>query len=403
MKKILRYWFYVFSILTITNKELRADNGNNEVDDDDDSVSINNNNNCPAICGDGKDSSHNLCLSSLTQQDCAPNEYITPNAGICNCCPLCVGGLGGLHEECNEQSPCAMGLKCDKTMTCQLDKNTCAYSYHLAGVTRLPSCEVDGSFAAVQCKGDRLSGRCFCYSETGKRIHGWSWWRESEGMTCACSRMKYKMIQDGLGDNTLHCDSMGNFEALQCTGGVCWCAEPTTGQILSGTRAVPEAMWKFLPCYDFSKFGSTYLRQCESSAYAQNLLKKAYAAHGTTEIEFNNILCDYDGSYGRYSISNGIASCYWRDGTRLGSFQVQSNKVTSMNCYCARDQKIFSEAGMIHRLTCSGNGNYESIQDINGKIFCVDGDGFAVSDPVETDILPDCSKYIYYETRGVLD
>lgn len=36
----------------------------------------------------------------------------------------------------------------------------CSYTRHLpAAVTQRPTCELDGSFAAKQCKGDMVSGR----------------------------------------------------------------------------------------------------------------------------------------------------------------------------------------------------------------------------------------------------
>ena len=96
--------------------------------------------------------------------------------------------------------------------------------------------------------------RCFCYSETGNRISGWSWWREAQNMTCACSRLKYHLENQGEQDeNTLHCNEKGNFEALQCTNGICWCANETTGEMLHHTRAVPESMWTYLPCCKYIK------------------------------------------------------------------------------------------------------------------------------------------------------
>lgn len=47
-----------------------------------------------------------------------------------------------------------------------------------------PLCEKDGTYAAKQCRGDRLTGRCFCYSKTGQRIFGWSWWKDADDMNC---------------------------------------------------------------------------------------------------------------------------------------------------------------------------------------------------------------------------
>lgn len=60
---------------------------------------------------------------------------------------------------------------------------------------------------------------------------------------------------------------------------------------------------------------------------------------------------------------------------------------------CARDTIVYREAGIPFTLACGGNGNYEYSQDQNGKLFCVDSDGFVVT----TEVAPNesCDKYIY--------
>lgn len=57
---------------------------------------------------------------------------------------------------------------------------------------------------------------------------------------------------------------------------------------------------------DVAEMGTQYLRECESAAYAQMILRHALYEHGTTDVSFNNIQCDYDGSYGKYRIENGM-------------------------------------------------------------------------------------------------
>lgn len=52
--------------------------------------------------------------------------------------------------------------------------------------------------------------------------------------------------------------------------------------------------------------GIHYLRQCESAAYAQNLLRNALIKRGTLDISLTNIQCDYDGNYGKYRVENGM-------------------------------------------------------------------------------------------------
>lgn len=64
---------------------------------------------------------------------------------------------------------------------------------------------------------------------------------------------------------------------------------------------------------------------------------------------------------------------------------------------CARDEQYMSELTLSLTLICSGNGNYDSMQDENGMIFCVDRDGFAVSELIDPSVFnSDCSPYFWY-------
>lgn len=67
-------------------------------------------------------------------------------------------------------------------------------------------------------------------------------------MTCKCSRQRYRAERVGRLDVTLHCLPNGNFEALQCDMGICWCADEQNGFVKPDTFAVPESLWTFLPC-----------------------------------------------------------------------------------------------------------------------------------------------------------
>ena len=57
---------------------------------------------------------------------------------------------------------------------------------------------------------------------------------------------------------------------------------------------------------------------------------------------------------------------------------------------------MYESTGVGFPLSCAGNGNYERIQGINGRIFCVDQDGFAATDYFNTVVGLDCDKYFYY-------
>jgi hypothetical protein len=52
--------------------------------------------------------------------------------------------------------------------------------------------------------------------------------------------------------------------------------------------------------------GDSYLRQCESVAFAQNTMKLKFQNRGTNNVYFPLVLCDYDGSYGTYTIEWGM-------------------------------------------------------------------------------------------------
>lgn len=52
--------------------------------------------------------------------------------------------------------------------------------------------------------------------------------------------------------------------------------------------------------------GAVYLRQCESAAFAQKLQLEALKVRGTKDVSLTALQCDYDGSYGKYAIENGM-------------------------------------------------------------------------------------------------
>ncbi|EDS29715.1 conserved hypothetical protein [Culex quinquefasciatus] len=330
-------------------------------------------------------------LGCIGRVDC-PKGHWHPSASLDGCCPGCVQGLG-LHEPgCGALSPCLPGLTC-RSGSCVLDSSSCLSAEHVPPeVSWTPTCDSSGRFQPVQCRGDLLHGRCFCYSSTGRRIFGSEWRGRATDMTCACSRLRSDLEASGRQDVTLHCSSNGNFEPLQCDGGVCWCVEPKTGQPLPQVPAVLPSMWTKLPCYNSTQHGDRYLRQCESAATAQKLVQQKFTVHGHTEVALADVVCDYDGSYGPYEVQEGIAYCTWRDGQRIAQFQMSTLKLKQMTCNCARDQKIFAGAGLELKLLCDGNGNYAKLQDNNGELFCVDRDGFVVASAVSPE--DDCSAYV---------
>ncbi|CAG9769424.1 unnamed protein product [Ceutorhynchus assimilis] len=255
-----------------------------------------------------------------------------------------------------------------------------------------PVCDDDGKWAPKQCKGG-LQGRCMCYSADGHRLFGQALFADSANMTCACSRKISDLESSGRNYLSLHCDSMGNFEKLQCDieKEICWCVEPFTGDLTA--PVVPYAAMKKLPCYAESDIGSQYLRQCESKKYASTMVTVKLKAHGVKIVESDSLLCDNDGSYGAYSVTSGIAYCTWRNNTKIGTWQTNlSGMKGTLTCNCARDFYMYGPSQ-----DCEGSGNYVLLQnyvDENKKrwYYCVGEDGFAKTDLLE-DSTTNCTLY----------
>uniref|UniRef100_A0A336MXI8 CSON006425 protein n=1 Tax=Culicoides sonorensis TaxID=179676 RepID=A0A336MXI8_CULSO len=340
------------------------------------------------------------CFSPQTQNDCLKNEMLVEGAGLMGVCPACVGGLSK-GKNCETES-CAPGLICKKRTasspkTCLAETSGCFRTRHISdSITLLPFCDPDDSFAAVQCKGDKVTGRCFCSTDEGVKIFGWDWWRNADEMTCACSRWRHKLEEDGYSGAFLHCEQNGNYEELQCTTKFCWCADPKTGALKTGTRIVPKALWKHLPCYDKFEFGDSYQRQCESTNYMASILIDQYKARGTTEVMLRNTVCDYDGSYGSHVITNGLVYCLWRDGSRIDPYSAVLSELSSIDCSCARDKIAFQYAGIEFTASCNASGAYRSVQQENDKFYCADKDGYAASPPLEWATDEECEGYFWY-------
>lgn len=70
--------------------------------------------------------------------------------------------------------------------------DSCLHTVHFEDVVNWrPNCEKDGSYSAKQCRGDKITGRCFCFAQTGAKIYGWDWWTESDNMTCGKVKNKF--------------------------------------------------------------------------------------------------------------------------------------------------------------------------------------------------------------------
>lgn len=187
----------------------------------------------------------NLCITSITEKDCNKDSILV---SIKDNCPRC--RTGAKHcETCEQTENCAPGLKCNQIKQCVYDTSTCHHLNHLpVQIQWVPNCEPIGHFTAKQCRGNKVSGRCFCFNNEGNKIFGWDWRVTETNMTCACSQYRARLEANGRQDVIQHCSQNGNFEEVQCDRDICWCADPLTGAVIDNTIMVPMTMWKVLPC-----------------------------------------------------------------------------------------------------------------------------------------------------------
>ncbi|XP_017778176.1 PREDICTED: uncharacterized protein LOC108563880 [Nicrophorus vespilloides] len=340
------------------------------------------------------DNVKNTLYTEFSQADCIKQgTFYFQKQG--NCKPECEIAVTVPIVSC-EGVRCPPGYKCvDKR--CVLDEDSC-FKYitkvstafdkdnPYLSATFKPKCTWDGKWEAKQCKGGKTNGRCFCYDEVGNRIFGHEWSHKAEKMTCACSRRRYEMEKSnakivGKDFVSLHCDSLGNFQKLQCHLGHCWCVNPQNGDMESSV--VTEHLMKHLPCYTKADFSDKYMRQCDSHLYGVETAIKYLNLHGTEFANFAKIMCDADGTYGSVKVAGGLKYCTWKDNKNIGSFMASlgdKDLYMNMNCNCARDSLIFKEAGLDFNMACLQNGNYKPEQTIDEFKYCVDDDGFQIGD-----------------------
>ncbi|KAG0725329.1 hypothetical protein GWK47_038827 [Chionoecetes opilio] len=322
-------------------------------------------------------------------------------------------GVAQLRDPSNSVSSswCDFGLECSKSRVCVPGRDTktgCFYvrQQYYAALDSLsyvsyrddyrwpPACTREGQYAAVQRKGPLGEDRYVCVDSAGNTIFGRIFpWQEEllTNMNCKCSRLVSERLQAGESSVTLHCMDNGNFEALQCEGGWCWCVRPESGEFY-GTF-IPENAMQLLPCYNATLLGEQYLRRCESTAEANGELMDHMLLKGVLG-PAGEFKCDADGSFSGEQCILGQCRCYdkYKD--------VILKLASGGGCKCARDQWLYnSQENSFATLNCASPRNgadaglyytYQYYGDIG--VYCVDQDGVRASPMVYIDSLKKLEK-----------
>lgn len=120
-------------------------------------------------------------------------------------------------------TPCFKKLRDTKVRI----QNYTANNIHVIGL-EVPDCEIDGSYAPVQCYQDK----CYCVDRNNKRYPETKNDRRNRYlMRCNCVRERELLRDEIKRDPAISlfsqytCDGFGNYERKQCVASVCYCVD----------------------------------------------------------------------------------------------------------------------------------------------------------------------------------
>lgn len=337
------------------------------------------------------------CVDNIRRVKKLRTEHDLPVLNIFRCGPGYV---------CSDEKKCDID---ESSSQCSLDQDSYFDWLEIEGefnnCTRYDwerSCTPNGVYTRIQSKFSKFTqqkaSRQFCVDPNGERIFG-SLVIDDENeneMNCRCSRKRWELEQsenERHNDVTLHCQTNGNFEPLQCDQERCWCVDPQDGHVVS--RVVHRDLWKYLSCYDNTH---QYLRRCESRQYGKAQARHIMKLHGLTWSQIDDFQCDLDGSFAAVNCKSteSRCGCVDRNNNWIGTYYDADTLKDLFKCTCARDKMADDSIG----LSCDKRGNYKPIQQFTnpkpGSEFCVDEDGFQFTPryPISSDgtkcLIPGC-------------
>jgi len=111
-------------------------------------------------------------------------------------------------------------------------------------------------------------------------------------------------------------------------------------------------------------------------------------------------MCDPNGWYSSVQIDGEIQFCADKFGKQLEEFQLNrySTAAANMNCHCAKMRDLLNGKNYAELPVCCPNGNFQKIACRRGYCYCVDDNGYQISQEVRENEMRSLNCY----NNGVL-
>jgi len=138
----------------------------------------------------------------------------------------------------NYQRPCEMEKRRIETL-----KDSYAYQNITILGLESPKCSPDGNFLAIR----KTETSTYCVDPQGRKIENYEIPDASSTSNCACARTRYMLV--GQSVPLPVCCPDGSYRSFQCRGGVCFCVNTATGDMVENELEVPSSQLASLSCY----------------------------------------------------------------------------------------------------------------------------------------------------------
>ncbi|XP_037094912.1 thyroglobulin-like [Pollicipes pollicipes] len=227
-----------------------------------------------------------------------------------------------------------------------------------------PACDRMGRFHPKQCRGSE----CYCVTPAGRRLQAYRAAPRARQIFCGCARRLHEITEGGLVGVTLNCDQHGDYELKQCTGSVCHCADPVTGEKRHGSRQVAIHQLDTLSC-DRSQQTDRPLLGGQTPCW--DALKR-HMVRQTPLLGAHKPQCDRAGKYHPKQCKGSECTCVDPYGVSLGSYRQPRGRSVDMGCLCARREWELHRDGLLGlSVNCDERGNFAAHQCVGSVCHCV--------------------------------